>query len=103
MTTTSVVEYREEGAVKVFTNDFEVLRYIDGTPLHLRNHQVTMGNGSGRFEPGTGQNWIDTHPFTDMLEVQERSETWEEEMCEVCGASAPTAKQIKHTEEECFK
>jgi hypothetical protein len=67
-------------ATRTVTNEFAVLRYVDGVPLHQRVHASTFGrypdwDSAERARVGLS-NGAD-------LEVQERSESWDEEVEDV--------------------
>ena len=66
-------------ATRTVTRDFAVLRYNDDVPLHLRKHAATVGRYSHYVDAELAR--LDLYNSLD-LHVEERSESWEEEVDE---------------------
>lgn len=105
METTTIDTERQ---VVIHENTFEVLRYQPDTPMHYRTHEYTVGrfdDANDRLLNMLAHGTPAVIVSAAWLQVESRTEVWETdfEECELCGNKAPTAEEILHTEEACFK
>jgi hypothetical protein len=64
-------------ATEVKTNEFAVLRYLADVPLHMRRHKPTEGR---YVDYEAAEAALKELPQAAILQVEERSESWEEEV-----------------------
>jgi len=79
-----------ERQVKVITYDFAVLRYLPDTPINFRRHALAKGRHSDYSDAVAALDAMlgDGNPTiaqcSSYLTIEERSETWEEDLKCTC-------------------